>query len=390
MRHLLYLAWQYLRFNKGKTVVLVGSISLVIFLPAGLYVMIEQGSQTLTARAEATPLLIGPQGSASDLTLSALYFRKPTLKSIAFEQVKQVNESGFAFGIPLHLRYAVEEQPIIGTTLDYFDFRGLTVSQGRQIAMLGECVLGAGAASALGVNVGDHVLSTPAGAFDVARTYPLKMPVVGILKPTETADDDAVFVDLKTTWVISGLAHGHTDVTQPGAESGVLKREESNVVANASVLSYTEITADNLDSFHFHGNPDSFPIDAVVAVPKDRKSGILLRGRYQEQATAVQMIVPLKVIQELLDTVFVVRDYVVLAGVGVAIVAFGIMALVFALSIRLRRREIETIRKIGGARQRLLGVLSAEIVIVVAAGLSLAAGLTAMVSHYGDSLVSIV
>jgi len=169
-----------------------------------------------------------------------------------------------------------------------------------------------------------------------------------------------------------------------------LKRKESNVVANASVLSYTEITADNLDSFHFHGNPDSFPIDALVAVPKDRKSGILLRGRYQEQATAVQMIVPLKVIRELLDTVFVVRDYVVLAGVGVAIVAFGIMALVFALSIRLRRREIETIRKIGGARQRLVGVLSAEILIVVATGLSLATGLTAMVSHYGDLLVRFV
>ena len=390
MRHLLYLAWQYLRFNKGKTVVLVGSISLVIFLPAGLYVMIEQGSQTLTARAEATPLLIGPQGSASDLTLSALYFRKPTLKSIAFEQVKHVNESGFAFGIPLHLRYAVEDQPIIGTTLDYFDFRGLTVSQGRQIAMLGECVLGAGAASALGVTVGDHVLSTPAGAFDVAGSYPLKMPVVGILEATATADDEAVFVDLKTTWVISGLAHGHTDVTQPGAESGVLKREESNVVANASVLSYTEITPENLDSFHFHGNPDSFPVDAVIAVPRDRKSNILLRGRYQEPETAVQMLVPLKIIQELLDTVFVVRDYVVLAGTGVAIVAFGIMALVFALSIRLRKREIETIRKIGGARQRLLGVLSAEIVIVVAAGLGLAAGLTAMVSHYGDLLVRIV
>lgn len=390
MRHLLYLAWQYLRFNKGKTFVLIGSISLVIFLPAGLYVMIEQGSQTLTARAEATPLLIGPQGSASDLTLSALYFRKPTLKSIAFEQVKHVNESGFAFGIPLHLRYAVEDQPIIGTTLDYFDFRGLTVSQGRQITMLGECVLGARAASALGVTVGDHVLSTPAGAFDVAGSYPLKMPVVGILEAIATADDEAVFVDLKTTWVISGLAHGHTDVTQPGAESGVLKREESNVVANASVLSYTEITPENLDSFHFHGNPDSFPVDAVIAVPRDRKSNILLRGRYQEPETAVQMVVPLKIIQELLDTVFVVRDYVVLAGTGVAIVAFGIMALVFALSIRLRKREIETIRKIGGARQRLLGVLSAEIVIVVATGLGLAAGLTAMVSHYGDLLVRIV
>ena len=251
-------------------------------------------------------------------------------------------------------------------------------------------MLGVNAARALGVAVGDHVLSTPAGAFDVAGSYPLKMPVVGILEAAGTADDEAVFVDLKTTWVISGLAHGHTDVTQPGAESGVLKREASNVVANASVLSYTEITSENLDSFHFHGNPDSFPVDAVIAVPRDRKSGILLRGRYQEQETAVQMLVPLKIIQELLDTVFVVRDYVVLAGAGVAIVAFEIMALVFALSIRLRRREIATIRKIGGARQRLMGVLSAEIVIVVAAGISLAAVLTRVVSHFGELLVRVI
>ena len=390
MRHLLYLAWQYLRFNRGKALVLVGSISLVIFLPAGLYMLVEQGGEKLTARAEATPLLIGPQGSASDLTLSALYFRESTLKPIAFEEVKQVNESGFAFGIPLHLRYAVEDQPIIGTTLDYFDFRGLTVAQGRQIAMLGECVMGVNAARALGVATGDHVISTPAGAFDVAGSYPLKMLVVGILDPTGTADDEAVFVDLKTTWVISGLAHGHTDVTQSGAESGVLKREESNVVANASVLSYTEITMENIDSFHFHGNPDNFPVDAVIVVPRDRKSGILLRGRYQEQETAVQMLVPLKIIRELLDTVFVVRDYVVLAGTGVAIVAFGIMALVFALSIRLRKREIATIRKIGGARQRLLGVLSAEIVIVVAAGVGLAAVLTRVVSHFGELLVRMI
>ena len=390
MKHVIYLAWQYLRFNKGKTLVLVGSISLILFLPAGLYVMVEQGGRTLTARAGATPLLVGPQGSASDLTLSALYFRKPTLDPIAFEEVRQVNESELAFGIPLHLRYSVEEHPIVGTTLDYFTFRRLNISKGRQLAMLGECVLGAAAARDLGANLGDHVLSTPAGAFDIAGTFPLKMPVVGILAPTGTADDEAVFVDLKTTWVISGLAHGHMDMTQPDAEQGVLKREELNVVANASVLSYTEITPENLDSFHFHGNPDSFPVDAVIAVPKDRKSGILLRGRYQERKNGVQMLVPVKIIQELLDTVFVVRDYVVLAGAGVAVVAFGIMTLVFALSIRLRRREIETIRKIGGARQRMLGVLCAEIGIVVATGVGLAAILTGIVGHYGELLVKFV
>jgi len=384
------MAWRYLIYNRGKTLVLIGSISLILFLPAGLYVMVEQGGQTLTARAGATPLLVGPQGSASDLTLSALYFRKPTLDPITFKEVKQVNESELASGIPLHLRYAVEDHPIIGTTLDYFTFRRLNISQGRQMAMLGECVLGAGAARALGAVIGGHVLSTPAGAFDIAGTFPLKMPVVGILEPTGTADDEAVFVDLKTTWVISGLAHGHMDMTAADAEQGVLKREERNVVANASVLSYTEITPENMDSFHFHGNPDGFPVDAVIAVPRDRKSGVLLRGRYQERKNSVQMLVPIKIIQELLDTVFVVRDYVVLAGAGVAVAAFGIMTLVFALSIRLRKREIETIRKIGGARQRLTGILCVEIAIVVAAGIGLAAALTALAGRFGGLLINVV
>ena len=66
------------------------------------------------------------------------------------------------------------------------------------------------------------------------------------------------------------------------------------------------------------------------------------------------------------------------------------MTLVFALSIRLRKREIETIRKIGGARQRMLGVLCAEIGIVVATGVGLAAILTGIVSHYGELLVKFV
>jgi putative ABC transport system permease protein len=389
MKHILYLAWRYVRFNRGKTLLLVGSISLILFLPAGLHVLVEQGGETLTARAQATPLLLGPMGSAADIMLSSLYFKEPTLEPLTFAQVGRIDGTGLARGIPLHMRYTVEEQRIVGTTLDYFDFRELVMAQGRQITLLGECVLGAEVAEVLNVNVGEAVISTPAGAFDVAGTFPLKMPVVGILKPTGSADDQAVFVDLKTAWVISGLAHGHMDVTQPEAASGVLKREEGNVVANASVLSYTEITPENIDSFHFHGDPERFPVDAVIAVPRDRKSGILLRGRYQNE-TGVQMLVPLTVIQDLLDTVFVVRDYVVLAGVGVAGAAFIIMTLVFALSIRLRKREIETIRKIGGARQRLAAILCTEIAMVVGTGIGLAALLTTIVSCYGDLLLHIV
>jgi putative ABC transport system permease protein len=391
MNDILYMAWRYLRFHWGKTVLLVSAISLVLFVPAGLHVVVEQGARTLTARAEATPLLIGARGSAVDLTLSALYFRPPNLSPGEYREVQRVGDTGLALGIPLHLRYTVRRQRIVGTTLDYADFRRLEVAQGRWFGLLGECVLGAEAARILGAGVGRHVLSSAGSAFDVAGAFPLKMPVVGVLKPSGTADDEAVFVDVKTTWIISGLAHGHENVNQAQeGDEGVLKREEGNVVANAAVLSYTEITPENIDSFHFHGDPDQFPVDAIIAVPHDRKSGILLRGRYEEEGTAVQMLVPSEVVNEVLETMFSVRNYVVLGSIGVGLATLVTAALVFVLSIRLRRREIETIRKIGGASRHLRAMLAAEILLVVVGGVVIAGLLTAGVSRFGDLLVRFI
>jgi putative ABC transport system permease protein len=390
MNNILFMAWRYLRYHWIKTLVLLASISLVLFLPLGLQVIVQQGAETLTSRAASTPLLIGAKGSAVDLALGALYFREPTVDPVPYQEVTRVNQSGLATGIPLHLRFRAGDSRIIGTTTEYFEFRNLSLVTGRPMAMLGECLVGAGAAQTLGVEVGGHVLSTPAGAFDVAGTFPLKMKVVGILAPTGTPDDDAVFTDVKTTWVIAGLAHGHMDMAAPEAESGVLKREKGNVVANAAVLSYTEITPENIDSFHFHGNPAQFPVDAVLAVPNDRKSSIVLRGRYEAEGTAVQMLVPLRIINSLLETVFSVRDFIVLGSIGVAVATAAITALVFVLSIRLRRREIETIRKIGGPRRRLWAILSTEILMVVCGAVFIAVGMTAAVSRLGGVLIRVM
>jgi len=391
MNDILYMAWCYVRFHWGKTVLLVSVISLVLFLPAGLHVVVDQGAQTLTARAESTPLLIGAKGSAVDLTLSALYFRPPNLSSCEFGEVQRVSRTGLAIGIPLQLRYTVRNQRIVGTTMDYADFRSLEVAEGRWFGLLGECVLGAEAARVLGVSLGEYVLSSAGSAFDVAGAFPLKMPVVGVLGPTGTADDEAVFVDIKTTWIISGLAHGHDNVnTAREGDKGVLKLEEGNVVANATVLSYTEITQQNIDSFHFHGDPDNFPVDAIFAVPTDRKSGILLRGRYEEEGTAVQMLVPSDVVSEILETMFSVRNYVILGSIGVGVATLLTAALVFGLSIRQRRSEIETIRKIGGSSRRLIGVLVSEILLVVFSGVVIAAILTVVVSRFGDLLIRFI
>ena len=97
-----------------------------------------------------------------------------------------------------------------------------------------------------------------------------------------------------------------------------------------------------------------------------------------------------QVVDELIDTMFSVRDWVFLGSLAVGVATAMTAALVFALSIRVRRREIETIRKIGGGRQRLAMILGAEILVVIAAAVAVAAVLTAVVSRFGELAVRLV
>jgi len=383
MKDTFYIAGQYLRYHWVKTVILVVSVSLVLFIPLGLNYLAKQGAQQMTSRAEATPLLVGAKGSQTELSLSALYLKEPKVEPIPYQATERLSAEGLAVAIPMHLRYKVRSQPIVGTTAEYFDFRQLSLQAGRRMAMLGECVLGAEAARVLQAEVGASVISSPAGAFDIAGSFPLKMPVVGILAPTGTPDDQAVFVDIKTSWVISGLAHGHQDISPKTADSLLLSKDSMQAVASAAVLAYTEITPENRDSFHFHGDPAQYPVDVIIAIPEDQRASLMLRGRYENAADNLQVVVPMEVISELLGTLFSVRDLLMLAALSIGLATLVIAALVFVLSFRLRTGEISTMRRIGGAESRIRQILGLEIGIIAGLSVVLAGVFTFLLSHFG-------
>ena len=391
MKDTLYLAWRYVAYHRVKTAILIASITLIVFLPVGLNVLVGQSADELTARAEATPLLVGAKGSPLELALNSLYFDTELPARSTHAQVDRVAESGLARAIPLYVRFRVRDQPIVGTTLDYFDFRGLRVAEGRQMAVLGECVLGARAARRLGVGPGGSVVSSPESVFDLAGVYPLKMKVVGVLEPAFSPDDRAVFVDLKTVWVIEGLGHGHQDLAQPEAAGAILEREGNTIRANASLVQYNEITPENRDSFHFHGGREDFPITAVLAVPEDHKAGVILLGRFQGDrdgnAEQAQIVRPAVVIRELLETVFTVQSFVVAGILLVSVATLATAVLVLMLSLRLRRREIETLVKIGGSRKRVAVLVASEAAIVLLVGAALAGGLTALTHRFGSAAI---
>lgn len=384
MSSTLYLAWRYLAYHRIKTTILIASITLIVYLPVGLRVLVDQSADQLMSRAASTPLLVGARGSPLELVLNSLYFESRVPEPTRYEQVTRVEESGLAAAIPLYVRFRARDVPIVGTTLEYFELRSLRVASGRGLAMLGECVVGSEVARTLGIAPGSELVSQTENVFDLAGVYPLKMHVVGVLAPSHTADDFAIFVDLRTTWIIEGLGHGHQDLAEPDAASAVLSRDGRTVVGNASVVKYNEINASNVDSFHFHGDRAQYPITAVIAVPRDDKSAVILMGRYLSSDEVCQMVRPDSVMKELLATVLTVQSYVVAAFLVVGLSTVATAALVFLLSLRLRRREIETMVKIGGSRSRITSVLVAEIILVLVSSAVLGGVLTALTSWYGS------
>jgi putative ABC transport system permease protein len=384
-----YIGWRYLVFHRIKTLLLIGCLTLVLFLPVALRILVGHTEQQLTARAEATPLLIGAKGSPLELTLNSLYFDTKVPAQLEYEETSRVRDTGLAQPIPLYVRFRSREHPIVGTSLDYFEFRGLRIAQGRQMQRLGDCVVGAAVADHLGLSAGDSIVSSPETVFDIAGIYPLKMHVTGVLEPENSPDDHAVFTDIKTTWIIEGLAHGHTDLARPDARTGVLKRDGDRITANASVVQYNEITDENVGSFHFHGDVSGFPMTAILAVPVDEKAGTLLMGRYLGESGATQILKPQKVVDKLLATILTVQQYVTVGMAVLGVATLATAALVFLLSLRLRRREIETLHKIGGQRAAVLAICAFEIVFVLAVSVAFAAMLAGATHWIGPDLMRI-
>jgi putative ABC transport system permease protein len=382
----LYIAWRYLVFNKVRSATLVACITLIAFLPMALQLILEESQQLLQSRANSTPLLLGARGSALDLVMNSLYFDDEVPEIIRMQAADEITDTGLAYAIPLYIRFQARNKPIVGTSIDYFDFRNLQIAQGRMLAVLGESVIGAGVAEEYGLAPGDSIVSSPDTLFDLAGAYPLKMTVAGILERSHTPDDQAVFVDLKTAWVIEGLGHGHEDLSRTRDSSVILNRSEDSVTANAKLFQYTEITEENMEGFHFHGDASIYPLTALLVVPNDAKAATLLRGRYLENQQ-YHIVRPTEVIQGLMENIFRIKRVIdaVIAIVGLATVLA--ITLVFALSVRLRQRELTTIFKLGCSRMTAVKLIAAEIVIIVLAAGIICAGLLYIVDANAETLV---
>lgn len=364
------LSWRHLRHHRAQTVILMACIAVAVFLPSATRLLVDRYEAELTARARGTPLIGGAKGNRFDLVMAGLYFRRADLEPIPWTQVEVIAESGLGVPIPINARHTARGRPVVGTTPEYYELRRLRAADGTLPLRLGDVTLGATVAAELGLAAGDALFSDQRELYDISKPPALKMYVAGVLAESGTPDDDVVFVDVRTTWILEGLVHGHQAADEVD-ESMVLGGNEERVHLSPALIPYHEVTEENLQSFHYHGTSDALPLSAIIVEPKDLKSRTLLRSRFNV-SKQWQMLVPEVVVDELMGFVFRVKAFLDGYSGVLAAITVLLIGLVIALSVRLRAREMLTLNRIGCSRSMVTRLLATELFFVVLIAVMLA------------------
>lgn len=373
---LLPLIWWHAWRHRGRSALLVGCVAVALLVPLLSRSLATRFEATQRERAEMAPMVVGAKGGRFDLVLASLYFRPAPLDPLEYRHFERLSSDPLATAVPIHARFTASGDPIVATDVGYFQRPGvpLPLADGRVFARIGETVVGANAAARHELAPGSSIFSDIAEAYDITKPPSLKLDVVGVLSPTGTSDDEALFVDLETAWLLEGFAHGHDDAEQIDRPDLVIARNNDRVALSEALRTYQEVTEENAASFHVHGSRDAFPLTAVLFYPVDARAKTILTARLNARDD-LQAIEPSKVVDELIA--FVVRLRLVFDAISVVLAAStaALIALIAVLGYRLRSEELRTLADMGASRSTAALLVGGELLALVLLGIGLAISL---------------
>jgi putative ABC transport system permease protein len=354
-RHAAYLAWRYVVATPWRSLAMGFAVAVAVYLPVASWSVGRVLEDAMMARARSTPIVVGHKGDEVDLVLASLYFRGEVHDAVPYGVVARLRERHDAAVVPLHTAHSAGGVPVVGTSLAYFEARGMQVARGRTPAVVGEVMAGAEAAVEAGLEVGNRLRSDQRNLYDLSGAYPSQLTVVGILAPTGGPDDEVLFADVKTSWLLDGRLHGHAEVT----EADALARDEDDLVASPALFVFTELDEKSLSSFHAHGSQASWPLTSVLVFPRSTLAHDQVLGDMAVDE-ALHAVRPVGVVRTVLGIVLRVQQllYAYLALQGV--VTLALLGSVVLLSLRLRADEMALIQRMGGGRGTMIRVVLAE------------------------------
>jgi putative ABC transport system permease protein len=206
----LFLAWRAARARPVSTIITLLIIALAIALPITVLALGDGARQGIVRASDPFGVLvIGAPGSGQQLVLSTVLLQGAPVGNMPYSVYQSlIDDPRAAPVVPIALGDNVGGARIIGTDAALLELRpsasappAFQVVQGRFFSADFEAVLGAGAARALGLAVGDSFLAAHGISRGLASDqHDTPYTVVGILGRSSSPYDDAVFTSVESVW----------------------------------------------------------------------------------------------------------------------------------------------------------------------------------------------
>lgn len=330
----LRLAWQSVRRRPLSSIL----TALVVALGVGLVVAVEtvraSADRSFTETARGYDVILGPpQGSPLQVVLSTLFHvdEPPgTLPWSAYEGIRE--DPRVAAAIPYAMGDTYRGHRVVGTTAEMFevlfDGEGRRLQEGMRGRVFGagrfEAVVGSAVASRTGMGIGT-TFGVSHGLVEGGQPHDQRWAVVGVLRPTGTAHDRAIYMPIETFYAIPGH-------TVPDQEEG--KR----------------------------------PLSAVGVRLKSPALRLLVLQEYRTDTAAAQAVLPADQVRKLMGIVGDVnRGVTVVAWIVTLVAAVSVLVGLYN-TIQGRRREIAVLRALGARPAHVFGLILLEALILCLLG----------------------
>lgn len=344
-----------------STLTTIVTVAVAVGLMLVLLSMRDAGRQAFERGSGNMHLLIGPGGSSPLVTvLNSVFYANPPPRPISWQQYEKIASSfPLEFAIPTQQGDSYLGFPVMATKPEFFsqfvpqEGEKWSLASGAFFTKPFEVVVGSSVARATGLKVGDQVYLTHGiaqsrqlGAATDMQPHVHKefaYSVVGVLRPTGSSHDRAIFTDLISSWTIH--AHDKRKAADPTITS-----TSPNDVTEADRL----ITAIYVRVATRPGQQVTAALQSVFDT--------LRRDPSITVAQPAQQIQQLFLIVSNIDQVFIAMAAVVLLSSGI-----GIMLALYN-SMEQRRRQIAVLRVLGCSRGRIFGLVLTESALIGAVG----------------------
>ena len=318
--------------RRGTAALTVFAIGVSVALLLGVEMLRSSARESFAGTLSGTDLVVGPRTGPVNLLLYSVFHIGEPAANVSWATYRLVSgHRDVAWTVPLVLGDSHRGFRVVGTDAGflahyrYASGKPLSLAAGRWPQSAGEAALGHEVARALGYRPGETIVlahGLGAGSFVQHESTPVR--VFGVLSPTGTPVDRAVYVDLAT-----------------------------------------------LEALHDPGDAIGEPsaITAFLVGMKNRDTTLVMQRALNEyRGEALQAVIPGVALAELWQVVGIVDRALLAVAACVALAGLlGLMAAILT-SLNERRREMAILRSVGARPRHVFGLLLLEAGLLAAAG----------------------